>query len=99
MNQRQVVFKKSQSPKSMMIRRGVTQQKHPYLNINSDLTSRIRKAVNELTAKEKCIEATSNLGNGNACQTVIKTEPGSGIDAFIAIMVHSSKCKYVELCF
>jgi len=95
MNQRHAaVIKKPQSPKPMLVRRGgVTQQKHPYLINNSDLTTRIRKVVNELSAKEKCPEPTLNPGNGNACHTTVKTEPGSGIDAFIAIMVHASNCK------
>jgi hypothetical protein len=26
----------------------------------------------------------------------VKTEQGSGVDAFIAIMVHASKCKWVN---
>jgi hypothetical protein len=54
------------------------------------------KAVAELsTAKEELLELkeTSNPGTGAATEPTVKTEPGSGIDAFIAVMVHSSKCK------
>ncbi len=47
------------------------------------------------TAKEELPEPeeTSNLGTKVATEAKVKTEPGSGIDAFIAVMVHASKCK------
>jgi hypothetical protein len=54
------------------------------------------KDVSELsTAKEELPEPeeTSNLGTKAVTEVKVKKEPGSGIDAFIAVMVHASKCQ------
>ena len=64
---------------------------HPYLNKNNNHAidvARIRKVVSVIAAKEKNPELLFPVK-----AEVVKTEPGSGVDAFIAIMVHASKCK------
>jgi hypothetical protein len=78
-------------------RRVASQNNHPYLikknnnNHHGIDVARIRKAVSEIAAKEKNSEHFVPV-KVEAVEAV-KTEQGSGVDAFIAIMVHASKCK------
>lgn len=81
-------------------RRVASQNNHPYLIKNNNNNhhgidvARIRKAVSEIAAKEKNSEHFVPV-KVEAVEAV-KTEQGSGVDAFIAIMVHASKCKWVN---
>ena len=71
--------------------------------------ARIRKAVTAIAAKDEKLTLASEIQKHHELSTPIKVEvveqpqqpaaqpiksdPGSGVDAFIAIMVHASKCK------
>ena len=75
----------------------------------SDLDfARIRKAVTAIAAKDEKLTSASEIQKHHELSAPIKVEdveqqqpaaqpiksdPGSGVDAFIAIMVHASKCK------
>lgn len=95
------VAKPLSPPKPTLVRRvGVVTQKHPYLNNpNSEVAARIKTVVAELSsAKEKSPEVgLVTKAEPEPAGTPIKPEPGSGVDAFIAVMVHASKCKYVQI--
>ena len=101
-NRRHAAVTKPQSPpKSTLVRRvGVVSQKQPYLiNNNSEVAARVRAVVAGLSsAKEKSSEVglvVKAKTEPEPVETPIKSEPGSGVDAFVAVMVHASKCKYV----
>ena len=101
-NRRHAAVTKPQSPpKSTLVRRvGVVSQKQPYLiNNNSEVAARVRAVIAGLSsAKEKSPEVglvAKTEPELEPAETPIKSEPGTGVDAFVAVMVHASKCKYV----
>ena len=94
-------------PAVTLSRRTITRNP-PYLNNNnqpgpkpvSDLDiARIRTAMTAIAAKGEKIASTSEQQHQALVkvevveQHPIKSDPGSGVDSFIAIMVHASKCE------